>query len=437
MHQSTLTLLGSLAILVALQLASTTASAEILPLPLQHGHRQPRLIRRAKPTPGSSTVPVWLQKEEKLRKSIENLREIVARDQQEIAVAREARKKSRKASIREKLKVDIGKLKKEIVKDLEEISSQKRALGILKKVQHSKATSTSKANSTISASSAVLSSTPPSSSSSSLPSPSRSSASSSSSHVAALAAALTIPTGTPVVGVATHSSNSSSSFNKKGLGYNTVSFLNGFGDSISWGYDWASTGSGLPAGVEFVPMLWGRNIGNWATAAAVAIASGSTHLLGFNEPDLSSQSNINPSDAATLWKANMEPFASKAKLVSPAITNGGAPMGLAWLQSFLTACDGCHVDVIAAHWYSAASDTEYFKSYFTDLYAKTGKKIWITEFMGLGSASQQQTFLETVIPWLESTDFIERYAAFGAFAGTFVNSQGELTALGKTYKNTV
>lgn len=43
----------------------------------------------------------------------------------------------------------------------------------------------------------------------------------------------------------------------------------------------------------------------------------------------------------------MQPFAGRAKLVSPAITNGAAPMGTAWLDSFLSACSGCTIDVIA------------------------------------------------------------------------------------------
>lgn len=40
----------------------------------------------------------------------------------------------------------------------------------------------------------------------------------------------------------------------------------------------------------------------------------------------------------------MEPFYGKAKLISPAITNGGAPMGVQWMRDFLAACTGCHID---------------------------------------------------------------------------------------------
>jgi hypothetical protein len=49
-------------------------------------------------------------------------------------------------------------------------------------------------------------------------------------------------------------------------------------------------------------------------------------------------------DAADSWRANMEPFAKSAKLVSPAITNG--PAGVPWLQEFMTECSGCTVNYI-------------------------------------------------------------------------------------------
>lgn len=72
----------------------------------------------------------------------------------------------------------------------------------------------------------------------------------------------------------------------------------------------------------------------------------------FNEPDNAGQSNIDPTTAAALWKTNMEPFAGKAKLVGPAVTNGG---GVEWLQQFLGNCTGCTIDAVAMHWYDTAT----------------------------------------------------------------------------------
>ncbi|KAM0748388.1 hypothetical protein T439DRAFT_291841 [Meredithblackwellia eburnea MCA 4105] len=235
------------------------------------------------------------------------------------------------------------------------------------------------------------------------------------------------------------SSSTSPKSVKKGLGYNTASYTNNF--DIAWAYNWAhandaATGT-LNTGVEYVPMLWNTVTTNWATDAQAAINSGTTHLLGFNEPDLWSQSNIIPSVAASAWISDIEPFHTQVKLVSPAITNGGPPMGVTWMSEFLGNCTSCHVDAIAAHWYDAAWNVGYFQNYFTDMYSQFGKPIWITEFAGSGTVSEQQAFFQTIIPWMESQPFIERYSAFGAFSGTFVNADGSLTPLGETYNDTV
>lgn len=177
-------------------------------------------------------------------------------------------------------------------------------------------------------------------------------------------------------------SRSSVTSSKKGLGYNTASYTNAFGNSLAWAYNWASdpaanTGT-LASTVEYVPMLWGSDTSGWAQAAKKAIASGSTHLLGYapfpsvphsrlpdahytscvrmNEPDFVHQSNLTTKQAAAEWKTQMKKFYGKVPLVSPAITNGGAPSGVTWLASFLKDCKGCHVEAIAAHWYDRVSD---------------------------------------------------------------------------------
>ncbi|GAA6039787.1 hypothetical protein JCM8097_004221 [Rhodosporidiobolus ruineniae] len=226
---------------------------------------------------------------------------------------------------------------------------------------------------------------------------------------------------------------------KKGAGFNDAALTVNL--DLAWAYNWASTSpGGLNAGVEFVPMLWSGNAGNWLTDAQNAIDGGSTHLLGFNEPDLDTQSNMTPEDAASAWKQYMSPFASKATLVSPAVTNGAAPMGTAWLQSFQSACPECwdEIEAVALHWYDAAWNTGYFTNYLIDAHnAFPDKKIWLTEFAGSGTSEEQQTFLRTVIPWMEEQDWIERYAGFGDFAGNYVNADGSLTALGQVYSDTV
>ncbi|SCV70125.1 BQ2448_1519 [Microbotryum intermedium] len=174
---------------------------------------------------------------------------------------------------------------------------------------------------------------------------------------------------------------------KKGLGYNTASLLSQFErrKSIAWAYNWAnSVNNGnqpaLSAEVDFVPMLWGSDATGWSAAAKKRIAQGGKYLLGFNEPDLPTQSNITPAKAAQLWKTNMEPFAGKARFVSPAVTNGayaadGSPMGVNWMTEFLGNCTRCNIDAIALHWYDAAWNTGYFFNYLTDAHKRFNKPI--------------------------------------------------------------
>jgi prepilin-type processing-associated H-X9-DG protein len=122
-------------------------------------------------------------------------------------------------------------------------------------------------------------------------------------------------------------------------------------------------------------MLWGigEHANNWEKFADKAIAAGSKHLLAFNEPDHTGQANIGFADAASAYLQYMQPYAGKVKLGSPAVTNGGSPMGLAWLESFLGSCTTCTVDFIAIHWYNGG-DASAFKEYVQKAYKSGGNR---------------------------------------------------------------
>jgi len=228
---------------------------------------------------------------------------------------------------------------------------------------------------------------------------------------------------------------------KKGLGIVNATDATPFGNTVSWYYNWATTPVLPRSNIEFVPMLWsGADVTTWAADAAAAIAANSTHVLGFNEPDLAAQANLSPSKAAQLWQANMEPLKAahpSLKLVSPAVTNGGAPLGIAWLVDFIEACTGCHIDALALHIYDSASNIAYFQGYLTDAIKNPsfgGRPIWVTEFMGSGTMAEQATFLGTMVPWMDDQPGIERYAAFGVTTGDSFASGGTLTTLGTAYQ---
>ena len=228
---------------------------------------------------------------------------------------------------------------------------------------------------------------------------------------------------------------------KRGLCYNDPSLTTFFGGKVTWAYNWGQTpGGGLASALEYSPMLWSGEssvTGSWSAHAKSAIASGSSVVLGFNEPDLGAQSDMTVAAAVSAWQQFMEPLACSARLAAPAVTSGGAPMGLTWLGDFLQACSGCTIDVVPIHWYGDASDPSDFTDHVQQAYATAGgRPIWITEFGASGSDGQIESFFQTVLPWLDAQTYVERYAYFMDGEGLLVNSAGTgLSSIGSAYNS--
>ncbi|KAL4865306.1 hypothetical protein BDV12DRAFT_200249 [Aspergillus spectabilis] len=223
---------------------------------------------------------------------------------------------------------------------------------------------------------------------------------------------------------------------KRGLAYNDGALANLFSEysQVTWGYNWGFHRNGADSSFDFSPMLWGLpSSPNPEWTAAVGV-EGITEILGFNEPDLGAQANITPSDAAAGYLEYMEPFAGQVRISTPAVTNGPPPnMGTGWMDQFFEHCTTCTLDFVAIHWY-ANNDPDGFKSHVQQFYDKYNLPIWITEFAASGSGEEQISFLQAVLPWLDSQPYVERYAYFGVFPGFLVNESGDgLLQLGQVY----
>lgn len=242
-----------------------------------------------------------------------------------------------------------------------------------------------------------------------------------------------------VSSAASASSSAASSSGKRGVAYNDASLTTPFegAEQVSWGYNWGQASSGLSSAFNYVPLLWGTSstfTDGWADSVTAALADGSTHLMSFNEPDNSGQANLSPEAAATAYKKYMQPYAGKALLGSPAVTNGADGMGLDWLDAFFTACDGCTINFVPIHWYATADSTAYFQEHVANASTVAGgKPVWVTEF-GATDASDADvsTFLETVMPWMDEQSFVERYSYFMVSDGMLVND-GSVSSYGSTY----
>ncbi|THV92751.1 hypothetical protein D6D27_04748 [Aureobasidium pullulans] len=243
---------------------------------------------------------------------------------------------------------------------------------------------------------------------------------------------------------------------KRGLSYNNPAYtmpfsLSGQNSQVSWAYNWYQTpGSGFNPALEYVPMLWSNAsdlLRDWPTNAQAAINAGSKHLLGFNEPDLcvagAGASCMEMDYAVKAWKQYMEPFAGKALLGSPAVTNGGSPLGLTWLSNFMGNCTGCHIDFINIHWYSNKwAGANYFKQQVQAAHAMSGgRPVWITEFGldnsdGTYTTAELQSFLGEVMTWMDETDYVQRYAYFMDTTGMLMNSAGtDMSDTGNMYNS--
>ncbi|CRG91294.1 hypothetical protein PISL3812_08342 [Talaromyces islandicus] len=230
------------------------------------------------------------------------------------------------------------------------------------------------------------------------------------------------------------------SSSKKGISYNDATLVSLFTDG-SWVCNWEMAVDGpLPGGVDYVPMMRGTGSeSGWDAAVQKALASGSTHLLGFNEPDLSTQANLDAATAAALYKQYITPYAKKATLVTPAVTNGAAPMGLTWMEEFLRDCSGeCGVSVMAFHYY-ADDNVSNFENYVNKAISTAANygisEVWITEFQATGvSDDAQATFINSVVPWLDQKPAVGRYAYFYAADG-YMTSGGALSEIGSAYNS--
>ncbi|MGX6605036.1 glycosyl hydrolase [Micromonosporaceae bacterium Da 78-11] len=186
-----------------------------------------------------------------------------------------------------------------------------------------------------------------------------------------------------------------------------------------WYYNWGTNNDSMPAGAEFVPMIWDENVVTAANLAKVK-TEGST-LLGFNEPDLAGQAEMTVEQALDLWPQLQ---ATGMRLGSPAVAYGGDTPG-GWLDRFMTGARqrNLRVDFIPLHWYGSdfsAAATNQFMGYVKAVHDRYQLPVWVTEY-GLMNFSgtprfpntaQITAFIRTSTAQLQATSYVERYAWF-------------------------
>jgi hypothetical protein len=220
---------------------------------------------------------------------------------------------------------------------------------------------------------------------------------------------------------------------------------------VTWYYNWTQSESDPCSngqGGQFVPMIWGHT-GSEQSATGIAnsvtsfVNKGYGFLLGFNEPDNPSQSNIPVATALSLWPS----FDNAAIKIGTPGTAANANPGMAWFSSYMNMLNGnsaLRADFLAIHWYgwnagSCNATASELESYIKWAEGFAGNRpIWITEWGCLNvSAPDVQTvvtFFNGAVTMFAKHPRVVRYAWYPWSTNlALVDSSGAPTALGTAF----
>jgi len=248
---------------------------------------------------------------------------------------------------------------------------------------------------------------------------------------------------------------------KRGIAYDLADPLDfqALAPGVSWWYNWASQpNKQVPAdyvaqyGLDYYPMLWNGNYDATAVESYLQANPKIEYLLVMNEPNLTSQSNLTPTQAAAIWP-RYEAIAAHTgvKIVGPQITWGtmtGFTDPVVWMDAFIAAYQSANggrspqMDYLAFHWYDYGLGSQ------LDRLKKYGKQFWVTEFANwhsqndgaqIDTLAKQEAQMKDMVATCESRADVARYAWFtgrvtnDVHFSSLLGTPGQLTDLGKLY----
>ncbi len=222
--------------------------------------------------------------------------------------------------------------------------------------------------------------------------------------------------------------------------------------NCSWYYNWATEAfnNSIDEGVDHIPMMWGGGEDNLEMMKS--FSTDSNYILGFNEPDIQSQANMNFWDAIPIWKEYISPLKIRKCSPAPAAPGGDS----AWLQRFMNgdyiclnnflndgswglyhdyldeasktwvAGIGEEIDSVVLHYYMDRIDLNGLKNAVQKLWDTYHKPIWITEtgvFGKKGTSTdysyeipekrqEMAEYLTGIVEYLDKVPYVERYCWF-------------------------
>jgi Glycosyl hydrolase catalytic core len=248
---------------------------------------------------------------------------------------------------------------------------------------------------------------------------------------------------------------------KRGIAYDLIDAADfeALSPGVSWWYNW-STQPNINAPtdyltqyqMDFYPMIWGAQYDVNAVETYLLAHPSIKYLLVMNEPNLTSQSNLTPQQAAGLWP-DFEAISAKTgvKIVGPQITWGTMANyndPVLWLDAFYAAYEAANnnkkpqIDYLSFHWY------DYGLSGQLDRLTKYGKPFWVTEFANwhsqtdgaqITTLAEQEAQMKDMVNTCETRSDVFRYAWFTGRVNpdphfsSLLGASGQLTGLGQLY----
>jgi hypothetical protein len=184
---------------------------------------------------------------------------------------------------------------------------------------------------------------------------------------------------------------------------------------VSWFYDWSENPPECGKIVS-TPMIWGRE------QVGRELGGSDGYVMGFNEPELESQSNITPQEGAELWR-RVEELYGEYRLVSPGC------LSISWLdemwEEYVERYDEePRFDALAAHCYGnsvrSSSAVSWCKAVLEEFISwardKGVREVWLTEYAFLPCLPEgidgSVAFMRGMREYVDREDMITRDAWF-------------------------
>lgn len=210
--------------------------------------------------------------------------------------------------------------------------------------------------------------------------------------------------------------------------------------NCTWLYTWSADQSSKN-NYEYVPEKWQRYWPSWEQINAKENIS---HVIAYNEPDHTEQSNITVAQAIAQWPEFMQ---SGLRIGSPACTEFST-----WLYPFIDSIKArnyrCDYVVIHAYW-GGLSASQWYNN-LKAIYQRTGRPLWIkewnngatwtTEWWPDGyseSLTKQYNELKAILNVMDTASFVERYSIYNwvGYKRMLIADDGWVTPAGELYRD--